>query len=297
MCRRVTLELVLEAVEPPCADVSGAGKRYPMVDLFVVYYSLAGRIVSAIPASGLRGVLRIASMLACSHCGLVVHGGVGEGDCIGLLEDQVSSIVGSKVVFDDYRRKASMDSLAVVLQGLCPICLLYGASLHIPSRVFVRDFPVAEEENSTVRFKGAIVLLNTPNWMLSLFAATLLAIHDGKVKVNVFKGRSMGRIRVLEKFNGFRINEDNLVIRLEGAGVGCGRLEPLDTDIDNVDDVPDCSCSSTDSVLVCRNNSAMTFLRRLAKHWYSVYCDRVRKAWEKRFQAAIREIVRCTSSG
>ena len=311
-CRRVTLEFVLEAVEPIRIGVGRADKPYSTVDLPVLRYSIAGtnKVVPVIPGSSLKGVLRTASMLACSHCGLTAHSGVREDNCVNLLESQASNIAGRRVKFDEYRKKVFVDSLNTVVQGLCPTCLLYGTP-SISSRIFVGDFLAVEDKYSisvktgvginrrlgvaargvlysveyvepNSQFKGAITLLNTPNWMLSLFAASLLAIHDGWLKIGGFKSRGMGRVRIVE---------DSLVVRLQGMGIGHGRLEPLDTDVDVVDDVSDCGCNIADGILVCQGGSAMALLRKLAGRWYSLYCSRVKNVWEKRFQTAVKEIV------
>jgi len=271
--------------------------------------------VPVIPGSSIKGVLRTASLQACNHCNLTAHSGVEKDNCISLLEKQVSNIVKNKkkkkkdkIEFDDYRKKASIDSLSIVLQGLCPTCLLYGAS-SISSRVFVSDFLAIEKKYSTnirtcvvidrrrgaavrhyeveyiepnSQFIGNIILLNTPNWMLSLFAASLLAIHDGWLKIGGFKSRGMGRVRIVE---------NSLVVRLQGMGISRDRLEPLDADIDVVDDISDCSCNVADGALVCQGGSAMALLRKLADRWYSLYCGRVKSVWEKRFQVAVKEVI------
>lgn len=311
-CRRVTLEFILEAVEPVRIGIGRADKLYSTADLPVLRYSVAGtgKAIPVIPGSSLKGVLRTASMLACNYCGLTAHSGVREDNCVSLLESQVLNITGEEMGFDHYRGGASVDSLNVVLQGLCPTCLLYGAP-SISSRVFVGDFLAVEgkysinikagvginrrlgaaargvlynveyvEPNS--QFKGSISLLNTPNWMLSLFAASLLAIHDGWLKVGGFKSRGMGRVRIVE---------DSLVVRLQGVGIGGDRLESLDADIDVADDVSDCGCNFANGILVCQGNSAMALLRRFADRWYSLYCGRVKSVWERRFQAAVKEVV------
>lgn len=305
-CRLVELSLVLEAVEPVRVG-AGRGALNSLVDLPVLRERVCRNGVCetlpVIPGSSLKGVLRTVSAVLASRCGMDAHTGLARyGD------DCVSSLCGGAKKFDQLRSKAysagNLDAVKSVVKGFCPTCLLYGAPSY-SGKVYVGEFrPVpgtvsvgvktgvginrrtgasVERALYTVeyvepgsRFEGSIIVRNAPNWLLSLLAASILAIHEGYAKIGGFKSRGMGRVKIVEEGDTPRVTL---------WPVEEGTLKPLDLEID-VEHVLPSGCRVDGDRAECRGKAAMELLENLAGQWSSVYCGRAASVYDQRKQAA-----------
>ncbi len=301
-CRELSLEITLEALEPIRIGIGKTEVPSSTTDMPVYRSRLckegACEEIPSIPGSSLKGVLRTSSMLLTLSCNVErVHSGVSKDNCVNVL-------MGSDKPFNKLKAKAregDMVTLKQVLKGFCPTCLLYGAP-GLLSKLFVSEFAgvpgtvrilaktgVAinrrtgasaggllynvEYVDAGARFSGVLRALNTPNWMLALLAASLLAVHKGFFKVGGFKSRGMGRVSIV-------VNSETPVVELRP-----GSLEPLDADIDRKEELPK-GCETGNDYTVCRGESAMNLLEKLSSSWHEYYCGKLRETYTKRFEEA-----------
>jgi CRISPR-associated protein Csm3 len=296
--RSVRIEFSLRNLEPLRIGVGRGGDRLgEAIDLPVYRQKIVvGNEVSEeplIPGSSMKGVLRTATMALASSCGIEAHSGVGDDNCI-------HRTFGTPSVFDRWRSNATPSALRRLLASLCPACLLYGAP-SVASRVVVGDFVPVERpvltgvktgvainrrtgtahkgalytveyvEPGTV-FRGYISAVNTPNWLLSLLAASILYIADGCIKIGGFKSRGMGLVGIVE---------DSVKITISDPGAK-GRLKILDKDIDEEEELKECSWSN--GVAACSGVAAYNALRRIASLWQAKYCRKAAPVVGKRLE-------------
>ncbi len=301
--RRVELRLALVNIEPLRIGAGRSASPASPADLPLLRERVHlgdGRIyeLPVIPGSSLKGVLRTASMTVARTCGLRAHSGV-EDNC-------VEELCGDSHVFDkvrDPRGRASSDVVRRVILGFCPLCQLYGAP-SLSSRITVSEFvPASPEVRTGIKtgvaidrrkgtaaterralynveyvepgtvFKGTLRLVNTPNWMLSLLAASLTLLDEGWVKIGGFKSRGMGLVSVAR---------ESLILRVHGHVKG-NVLDVLDAEVDEEEELEGCTAAA--GGLECSGEAAYGALGRLAASW-SRYCSRLAKALEKRTKEA-----------
>ena len=251
-----------------------------------------------IPGSSLKGVLRTATMALLSSCGVEAHSGVGSENC-------VASCFGVVSVFDQLRRSASAGEIRRLIAGFCPACLLYGAP-SLASRVSVGEFTPTEKgvrtgvktgvgidrrrgaaaqrvlytveyvEPGTV-FQGSISTVNTPNWMLSLLAASITAIGGGWFKIGGFKSRGMGLVEIGRGSVEIRVEP---VEKRDGSAV----LPVLDSGLDREEPLEGCSLEAClrGFRAVCGGEAGYRVLQTLAEAWHSHYCGRAAEALKRR---------------
>jgi len=311
--RSVRLELSLANLEPLRIGIGERVRLGEAINLPVlkerVYYASDGvaRVVPVIPGSSLKGVLRTATMTALTACGIEAHSGVKSDNCVVRLCDGVK-------LFEDLRKSMRADVVRAVVAGFCPACLLYGTP-SVSSRLRVGEFV---PEPSTVRlgvktgvgidrrsgasanviytveyvepgtvFSGVVTAVNTPNWLLALFARSLLLLDEGWLKIGGFKSRGMGLVSLLK-------DRGRLVV--EGAVArDVPALEVLDGDVDRVEELPGCR-TDEEGRLVCEGPGVYEALRRFAAAWDGFYCQRLPEVLERRREAA-RQVCRASVAG
>jgi len=307
--RRVSLTFKLRNLEPLRIGAGRGEKLGGSADLTVYRQMVVrpdGSVVEepVIPGSSLKGVLRTASMSLAVGCGLEAHSGVGGDDCVHVLESSVKE-QGSRFSFDnDFRKLASPDDIRRVVLGFCPLCLLYGAP-SVSARVSIGDFvpdsgaavgvktgvgidrrrgaaarkvlySVEFVEPGTV-FTGRIRLVNTPNWLLGLFAKSLFLLDEGWLKLGGFKSRGMGRVEILW---------DTLSASIWGVNGDQAVLDALDRELDKPISIK--GCSEDGGFTACRGSAARELLERLAELWDELCSSgKLREVLSNRRRAAL----------
>jgi len=299
--RSISIEFSIENTEPLRIGSGAEGaKPGSPVDLPVYRQQVVlpnGSVINmpVIPGSSLKGVLRTASMILAESCGIHgVHSGVGDDNCVHKYIDVRS--------FERLRKSGNIGLVRQIIAGFCPTCLLYGAP-SVSSRVNVSDLvPVGSVSTSVktgvginrrtgaahrgalytvefiepgTRFQGLISAVNTPNWLLSLLAASLLLIGQGWLKIGGFKSRGMGAVKIVE-------DSVRLVIRHDATGKV---LEALDEEIDQ-DEVLD-TCQERSGGLVC----SYDVLEKLSNLWHTRYCALARDKHVQRMNQ-VREYIK-----
>jgi len=305
--RRFTVSFSLVNREPLRIGAGRGDRLGSPIDLPVyrqLVYHGDGSVTEepVIPGSSLKGVLRTASMALLSSCGIKAHSGVrgedGHGSC-------VEECFGSISVFDQLRRSAPAEELRRLLAGFCPACLLYGAP-SLASRVAVGEFtPVKKSVRTGVKtgvgidrrrgaaargvlytveyvepgtvFRGSISAVNTPNWMLSLLAASILSIDSGWFKIGGFKSRGMGLVEV---------EKDTVEVRVEPVEKmgGTAVLPVLDDGLDQEEALEGCSLEASLKSFraVCSGEAGYRVLQALAEAWQGRYCGRAAEVLKRR---------------
>ena len=304
--RRIDIELSIENIEPLRIGSGKEGEKLgspvdlPVYRQQVVLPNGSVATMPVIPGSSFKGVLRTASMILSESCGMQeAHSGVGDDNC-------VHKYIGISY-FEKLRKTGNIELVRRIIAGFCPTCLLYGAP-SVSSRLSISDL-VPEGSASTgvktgvginrrtgaaqknalytvefiepgTRFRGSISAINTPNWLLSLLAASLLLIGQGWLKIGGFKSRGMGAVRIIK-------NDVRLVIRYGAKGKV---LEALDKEIDQ-DEVLD-TCQETSDELVCGYDT----LEKLSNLWHTRYCALVRDKHVQRMHQ-VREYISTIGAG
>ena len=285
--RRVVARFELRNLEPLRIGAGKGEKLGGSVDLPVYRQRVVrpdGGVVEepVIPGSSFKGVLRTASMSLAASCGVEAHSGVKGDDCVHVFESYAEEL-GARLSFDDFRKRASPDDVRRVVLGFCPVCMLYGAQ-SVAARVAIGDFVPGSDASVGVKtgvgidrrkgsaakgvlysvefvepgtvFGGSVSLVNAPNWLLGLFAKSLLMVSDGWLKLGGFKSRGMGRVEILW---------DYLRVDIWEPGGGQAALKPLDDELDEQVGLEDCGGGA--GLLVCRGPRARSLLERLAGLW------------------------------
>ncbi len=289
--RRVLVTFGLRNLEPLRIGVGRGERLGGSVDLPVYRQRVVrpdGSVAEepVIPGSSLKGVLRTASMSLAAGCGLEAHSGVGGDDCVHVFESYAEKELGAGLSFDNFRKHASPEDMRRVVLGFCPICMLYGAQ-SVSARIVIGDFVPGNGASVGVKtgvgidrrrgaaargvlyrvefvepgtlFRGSISLVNAPNWLLGLFAKSLLMVSEGWLKLGGFKSRGMGRVE---------IDQGTLQVNVWEPGGNQPVLRALDDELDEQVSLE--GCSSGAGSLVCSGSRAWSLFESLAGLWDSL---------------------------
>ena len=210
-------------------------KLEAMADLGVLRVKFRGMDLPVIPGSSWKGVFRSSvERLAKSRPHLFgkpeICMGIAKQNCMDRRILHGKKLL--EIVQDHQKRGTQEDILQIkrlVWDNLCAACKIFGAPSYISSVYFYDSLPVDPKSNELLNyslgikpgiaidrrtgaaarralyqveylepgseFSFGLVIHNVPNYLLSLIAATIVEINEGRVRIGGFKTRGFGRVK------------------------------------------------------------------------------------------------------